>query len=105
MKSLLVREQVDGSTVLSTKTKYIQGHSTKLLLHYGVNALWCKYYKYEINYKLITNYKVNKLKLVISISQVSNISSEEISKLFAKQPDWSIHFLQIICDKYNMEKK
>ena len=32
MKSLLVREQVDGSTVLSTKTKYIQGHSTKLLL-------------------------------------------------------------------------
>ena len=40
MKSLLVREQVDGSTVLSTKTKYIQGHSTKLLLpegHYGVN--------------------------------------------------------------------
>ena len=37
MKSLLVREQVDGSTVLSTKTKYILGHSTKLLLHYGVN--------------------------------------------------------------------
>ena len=32
MKSLLVREQVDGSTVLSTKTKYIQEHSTKLLL-------------------------------------------------------------------------
>ena len=30
MKSLLVREQVDGSTVLSTNTKYIQGHSTKL---------------------------------------------------------------------------
>ena len=35
MKSLLVREQVDGSTVLSTKTKYIQGHSTKLLLPEG----------------------------------------------------------------------
>ena len=34
-KSLLVREQVDGSTVLSTKTKYIQGHSTKLLLPEG----------------------------------------------------------------------
>ena len=35
MKSLLVREQVDGSTVLSTKTKYIQGHSMKLLLPEG----------------------------------------------------------------------
>ena len=35
MKTLLVREQVDGSTVLSTKTKYIQGHSTKLLLPEG----------------------------------------------------------------------
>ena len=35
MKSLLVREQVDDSTVLSTKTKYIQGHSTKLLLPEG----------------------------------------------------------------------
>ena len=35
MKSLLVREQVDGSTVLSTKTKYIQGLSTKLLLPGG----------------------------------------------------------------------
>ena len=32
MKSLLVREQVDGSTVLSTKTKYIQGHSTGNIL-------------------------------------------------------------------------
>ena len=36
MKSLLVREQVDGSTVLSTKTKYIRGHSTKLLLPEGI---------------------------------------------------------------------
>ena len=35
MKSLLVREQVDSSTVLSTKTKYIQGHSTKLFLPEG----------------------------------------------------------------------
>ena len=35
MKSLLVREQVDGSTALSTKTKYIHGHSTKLLLPEG----------------------------------------------------------------------
>ena len=35
MKTLLVREQVDGSTVLSTETKYIQGHSTKLLLPEG----------------------------------------------------------------------
>ena len=59
-------------------------------------------YKYEINYKQITNYNVNKLKLVISISQVSNISSEEISKIFTMQPDWSIHL--IICNKYNMEK-
>ena len=38
MKSLLVREQVDGSTVLSTKTKYIQGHSTKLLLSLVVSS-------------------------------------------------------------------
>ena len=28
-------ETIDGSTVLSTKTKYIQGHSTKLLLPEG----------------------------------------------------------------------
>ena len=38
MKSLLVREQVDGSTLLSTKTKYIQGHSTKLLLPEDFNC-------------------------------------------------------------------
>ena len=54
MRSLLVREQVDGSTVLSTKTKYIQGHSTKLLLP-------------EFNKKLSNNMNVKTLVLAYGI--------------------------------------
>ena len=60
MESLLVREQVDGSTVLSTKTKYIQGHSTKLLLPACLLPLhgWKRLFKGKvINYEPTCSHK------------------------------------------------